>query len=397
MNKTTEQIAQIVGLALTIVGLEYAFFHAPDLTGRPAHAAAPRAAASTAVRTTVVTALEGVEGVEGVAGVAGVAGPLQRDGEKRLRNIRQLTFGGENAEAYWSFDGKRITFQSTRDGLKADQIFVMNADGSDQRMVSTGKGRTTCSYFLKDGERLLYASTHLGGDEPPPPPDYSQGYVWAVYPTYDIFTVRADGKDLRRLTDAKGYDAEATVSPDGKKIVFTSTRDGDLDLYVMDVDGRNVNRVTSETGYDGGAFFSPDGKMICYRAYHPKTAEEERVYKDLLSRNLVKPSKMELFVMDADGGNKRKVTSNGAASFCPFFTPDGKKLIYASNHEDPQGRNFDLYLVDLDGKNQVKVSSDPAFDGFPMFSPDGKKLVWASNRNAAKRGDTNIFVADWAW
>jgi TolB protein len=383
MEKRTQQIVQIAGLVAAVGALEYGCFHAPDLTARPVQAASkPAATAATAASTALVTQ---------------AAGPLERAGEKHLRGIKQLTFGGENAEAYWSFDGKQITLQSTREGLKADQIFVMNADGSSSRMVSTGKGRTTCSYFLKDGEHVLYASTHLGGDEPPPPPDYSQGYVWAVYPSYDIFTVRTDGKELRRLTETPGYDAEATVSPDGKKIVFTSMRDGDLDLYVMDVDGKNVKRVTSELGYDGGAFFSPDGKMICYRAQHPVSPEDRKTYTDLLAKSLVKPSKMELWVMNADGSGKRQITSNGAANFCPFFTPDGKRLIFSSNMDDPKGRNFDLYLVDRDGKNLEKVTTDENFDGFPMFSPDGKKLVWASNRNAAKRGDTNIFVADWVW
>jgi TolB protein len=358
MTKNMEYGLQVAALVLGLFGLEYVFFHAPDLNGK--------------------------------------AG-LQRPGEKHLTNIKQLTFGGENAEAYWSYNGKKITLQSTRSGLKADQIFIMNADGSDPRMVSTGKGRTTCSYFFKDGKRILYASTHLAGDEPPPPPDFSQGYVWAVYPSYDIFTVKPDGSDLRRLTEAPGYDAEATISRDGKKIVFTSMRDGDLDLYSMDANGRNVQRLTDELGYDGGAFFSPDDKLICYRANHPKSAGDQKVYKDLLAKNLVKPSQMELFVMNADGSNKRQITSNGAANFCPFFTPDGKKLIFASNLDDPKGRNFELYLINLDGSGLERVTNEPTFDGFPMFSPDGKKLVWASNRNAKDRGETNIFAADWVW
>jgi len=367
MTKTTENVLQLVGLAAAVAGLEYYFFHTPS-----AHATQKPAAASTSA-----------------------AAPILRDGEKRLANARQLTFGGENAEAYWSFDGKQITLQSTRDGLKADQIFVMNADGSKSRMVSNGKGRTTCSYFTKEGDRVVYASTHLGGDAPPPPPDHTQGYVWAVYPTYDIFSAKLDGSDVKRLTDARGYDAEATVSPDGKRMVFTSTRDGDLDLYTMDMDGKNVRRLTRELGYDGGAFFSPDGKLICYRAHHPQTAEDQQTYKDLLAKDLVKPSKMELYVMNVDGSNKRQITTNGAANFCPFFTPDSRQLIFSSNQADPKGRDFDLYLINLDGTGQERVTFDPTFDGFPMFSPDGKKLVWASNRNAKSRGETNVFVADW--
>jgi TolB protein len=376
MNKQTEHILQIAGLVLAVAGLEYYFFRAPGLS-RPVHAAGAELRAANAA-------------AEEAPPVA-----LARDGEKHLANFRQLTFGGENAEAYWSFDGSKLIFQSTRDGRKADQIYTMNADGSDVRMVSTGKGRCTCSYFSKDGKRIFYASTHLGGDEPPPPPDFSQGYVWAVYPTYDIFSANADGSGLKRLTDTDGYDAEATVSPDGKRVVFTSMRNGDLDLYSMDTDGRHVERLTDAVGYDGGAFFSPDGKKICYRAYHPTSDEDQRKYRDLLAKNLVKPSVMELYVMDADGRHKKQLTRNGSANFCPFFTPDGKKLIYASNAADPQGRNFDLYLIDVEGGTPEQVTFDPTFDGFPMFSPDGKKLVWASNRNAKQRGDTNIFVADW--
>lgn len=381
MTKKAETLLQITAIVAAVAGLEYYFFRAPDLFAKPAEAAAAQAAAP---KTAALSVVSGAQ-------------ELAREGEKHLRNVRQLTFGGENAEAYWSFDGQQIILQSTRDGLKADQIFVMGADGSNPRMVSTGKGRTTCSYFLKDGQRILYASTHLGGDEPPPPPDQSAGYVWAVYPTYDIFTAKPDGSDVKPLTTTPGYDAEATVSPDGKKIVFTSMRDGDLDLYVMDVNGKNVKRLTTELGYDGGAFFSPDSKSICYRANHPQTEEDRKVYRDLLAKNWVKPSKMELYVMNVDGTGKRQITSNGHANFCPFFTPDGKRLIFASNMDDPRGRppNFELYLIDLDGKNLERVTFDPSFDGFPMFSPDGKKVVWASNRNAKQRGETNVFVADW--
>jgi len=365
-TKTKVQVGlQIAALVGAIGGLEFLFFHMPEVGFiRPAHAAAKS---------------------------------LERPGEKHLRNIKQLTFGGENAEAYWSFDGKQICLQSTRDSLKADQIFIMDADGGNPRMVSTGKGRTTCSYFFKNGKRLIYASTHLGGDEPPPAPDRSQGYVWPVYPTYDIFSARTDGTDLKRLTDTDGYDAEGTISPDGKRIVFTSMRDGDLDLYTMNTRGGRVRRLTHELGYDGGAFFSPDGKMICYRANHPESEEDQKAYKDLLAQNLVKPSKMELWVMNADGSEKRQVTRNGCANFCPFFTPDGKKLIFASNVDDPNGRppNFDLYLINLDGTGQERITFDPQFDGFPMFSPDGTKLAWASNRNGKTYGETDIFVADW--
>jgi TolB protein len=329
--------------------------------------------------------------------ISAQTGNLAVEGERRLKNIKQLTFGGENAEAYFSFDGKRLIFQSKRDGRGCDQIYTMNIDGSNVKMVSNGEGRTTCSYFFKNGRKILYASTHLGSKECPPNPDFSKGYVWAIYPTYDIFTANADGTKIKRLTYSNSYDAEATVSPDGKKIIFTSTRDGDLDLYVMDSNGKNVKRLTTELGYDGGAFFSPDGKQIVYRAYHPKTEAEIARYKQRLAEDLIEPNNFEIWTMNADGSNKRKVTNLGAASFAPFFTPDGKRIIFSTNHfaSDPRKRNFDLALINVDGTNLERVTFEETFDGFPMFSPDGKKLVFASNRNTAKQGDTNVFIADW--
>lgn len=324
-------------------------------------------------------------------------GNLSVEGEKRIKNIKQLTFGGENAEAYWSSDGKKLTFQSKRDGRGCDQIYTMNADGTGTKMISNGEGRTTCSYFFNKNKNILYGSTHLGAKECPPNPDFSKGYVWAIYPTYDIFSATADGKNIKQLTNSPGYDAEATVSTDGKKVIFTSMRDGDLDLYVMDTKGKNVKRLTTELGYDGGAFFSPDGKQIVYRSYHPKTAAEIARYKDRLANNLIEPTVFEVWVMNADGTNKRQVTKLGAASFAPFFTPDGKKIIFCTNYfaSDPRKRNFDLALINVDGTGLERVTYNETFDGFPMFSPDGKKLVFASNRNAAKEGDTNVFVADW--
>lgn len=332
-----------------------------------------------------------------VAAVSSQTNSLQVAGEKRLQNIKQLTFGGENAEAYFSPNGKKLTFQSKRDDLKCDQIFTMNIDGSNVKRVSNGDGRTTCSYFFNKGKKVLYGSTHLGSKECPPNPDFSKGYVWAIFPTYDIFTANADGTKIKQMTKTNGYDAEATVSPDGKRIVFTSMRDGDLDIYTMDINGKNVKRVTSELGYDGGAFFSPDGKQIVYRAYHPKTEAEIARYKMRLAEDLIEPNNFEVWVMNADGTNKRQVTKLGAASFAPFFTPDGKKIIFCTNYfaTDRRKRNFDLALINVDGTGLERVTFNESFDGFPMFSPDGKKLVFASNRNSAKEGDTNVFIADW--
>lgn len=329
--------------------------------------------------------------------------------EKHLKNIRQLTFGGQNAEAYFSPDGLRLIFQSTRANLKCDQIFTMFLDGSDQQMVSTGKGRTTCAYFLKPSllnlplhrvpQRILYSSTHLGSPDCPPRPDYSQGYVWPIYPTYDIFTANDDGSDVQQLTDTPGYDAEATLSKDGRKIVFTSMRMGDLDIYSMDSDGKNVKRLTHEIGYDGGPFFSPDGEWIVYRANHPHGAKETAQYRQLLQENLVRPTTLELWLMRADGTAKRHITELNAASFAPSFFPDGQRVIFSTNYaSDPtQGTmgNFELYSIDIKGTHLERITFSPGFDGFPMFSPNGLHLVWASNRNAKAPHETNIFIADW--
>lgn len=318
---------------------------------------------------------------------------LIRPGETRFARLWQITFGGENAEGYFSADGSQLIFQSTRGGWPCDQMYVMDLRTGATRQVSRG-GRTTCGYFLDGDRRILYASTHLASDSCPPPPDYSKGYVWALDPSYDIFTANPDGSELKRLTDTPGYDAEATVSADGRSIVFTSVRDGDLELYAMDPDGRNVRRLTHEPGYDGGAFYSRDGRWICWR--RDDLADSALAgYRALLAENLVRPSQMNLWVMRADGTGKRRVTHKPGASFAPYFTPDGRSLIFSSNWENPRGRNFDLYMVSTEGGEPVAVTRDPSFDGFPMFSPDGRWLVFASNRGARARGETNLFLAEW--
>ena len=323
------------------------------------------------------------------------AAPAAASGQERhLRNIRQLTFAGENAEAYFSLDDQWLIFQGHESAESCDQIYVMDTAGKNRRMVSTGRGRTTCSYFFPGADRILYSSTHLAGPACPPKPDYSRGYVWPL-DNYDIFTANMDGSGLRRLTTTNGYDAEATISRDGRKIVFTSVRDGDLQVYTMDADGTNVRRLTRTPGYDGGAFFSFDGKQIVYRADHPTDPKQIEDFRALLRDGLVRPTKLELFVMNADGSNQRQITRNGAANFAPFFHPDGKRIIFSSNMGDSQGREFDIYIINTDGTGLERITSAPGFDGFPMFSSDGKRLVFASNRNAAKVGDTNIFIADW--
>ena len=315
--------------------------------------------------------------------------------EKHFSKLQMLTDGGENAEAYFSFDGSKLIFQSTRPPFSCDQIFTMGIDGSDVTLLSTGKGRTTCSYFYPDGRHILYSSTHLASSDCPSPPDRSHGYVWALYPGYDIFRANADGSGLLQLTKSPGYDAEATISPRGDRVVFTSVRDGDLDIYSMNLDGSDVRRLTDEPGYDGGPFFSPDGSKIVYRAHHPETQEELDDYRNLLAKNLIRPILLEIWVMDADGSNKHQVTHLGAASFAPFFHPSGKKIIFSTNYGDPQGREFDLYMVDVDGTGLERITYSKGFDGFPMWAPDGKTFVFCSNRNDSKPHETNVFVTRW--
>jgi Tol biopolymer transport system component len=339
-------------------------------------------------------------GAEAPRSFSGPAKPRPSEaGEKHLKNVRQLTFGGENAEAYWSFAGDVLVFQSTRPPYAADQIYLLSPKGGEPTLVSTGLGRTTCAYFLPGDRRLLFASTHLASAEPPKPPDRSHGYAWGIF-EYEIFTVGRDGKDLKRLTNSPGYDAEATVSPKGDRIVFTSSRDGDLDVYTMALDGSDVKRLTDEVGYDGGAVFSPDGTQIVYRGGHPDTDEGKAKFKALLAKGLVRPDQLEIRLMDADGRNRTQVTKNGKANFGPCFTPDGKRILFASNLDDPSGRSFDLYLVNLDGTGLERVTTftndkHDDFDGFPMFSPDGKTLVWCSNRFNDRPHETNVFIADW--
>jgi Tol biopolymer transport system component len=321
--------------------------------------------------------------------------PLRDPRERHLRHVKQLTFGGQNAEAYFSYDGKRLIFQTTREPYKCDQIFIMHADGSDQHLVSTGQGKTTCSYFYPDGKHILYSSTHLSTPECPPHPDYSQGYVWGVYSAFKIFYATDSGKIVKQLTKGPGYNAEATLSADGKKIVFTSSRDGDLEIYTMNPDGSGIKRLTHRLGYDGGPFFSPDGKWIVYRGRHPTAADEVARYKSLLAKDLVEPMQMDLYVMRADGSEPRQITGLGGASFAPFFFPGSQRIIFASNYQHPGTSEFELYAVNRDGSKLERISFTGGFNAFPQFSPDGKRLVFASNRNARQPHEINIFLTDW--
>lgn len=342
---------------------------------------------------------------DGYSGATWVSNKIHYPQEKHLKNIRQLTFGGDNAEAYWSFDGKSIVFQAnTKEwGLTCDQIFTMRLtdnlkNGAIPQMVSTGLGRTTCSYFLPGDSTIVYSSTHLGGDACPPVPkkeDHDGKYVWPVYETFDIFVADLKGNQLQQLTNSPGYDAEPTVSPKGNKIVFTSTRTGDLELFIMNIDGTDVKQITFELGYDGGAFFSPDGTKLIFRSSRPKTEKEIKEYRDLLAQNLVMPTNMELYVCNVDGSELKKITDLGSANWAPFFHPKGEKVIFSSNYHKEKHDGFNLFMINIDGSGLEQITYDGVFDAFPMFSPDGTKLIFSSNRNNSGTRDTNLFVGEW--
>jgi TolB protein len=323
--------------------------------------------------------------------------------EKHLKNLTMLTHGGDNAEAYFSYDGKHASFQSNNKnwGLKCDQIFNLNIEKAAKdslykpTQISTGQGRTTCSYFFKDNKHILFASTHKGGIDCPPVPETKGKYLWAVYNTFDIFVADLKGKITKQLTNTPGYDAEATISPKGDKIVFTSDRSGDLELWTMDIDGKNQKQITFGLGYDGGAFFSPDGKRLVFRASRPTKEEEVKEYKELLKQGLVAPTTMDIYTCNIDGSDLKQITFLGKASWAPFFHPSGKKIIFSSNHHSKKGYDFQLFMINDDGTNIEQITNQSLFNAFPMFSPDGKKIIFSSNRNNGGTRDTNLFIADW--
>ena len=333
------------------------------------------------------------------------ADTLRYADETHFKDMQQLTFGGDNAEAYWSYDSKYIVFQRTnaKEGIPCDQIYLgkvptKNGESFTYKRISSGKGRTTCAFFTKDGKHIIYASTHLGSEVCPPVPDrakYGNKYIWPLYESFDIFMADLNGKIVKQLTTAKGYDAEATLSPDGEQMIYTSDKDGDIDLYIMNLKTGAEKRITNTLGYDGGAWFSPDGKKIIWRASRPKTEAEIKEYKDLLAENLVAPTNMEVFIANTDGNNVKQVTNFGQANWAPSYFPDSKRIIFASNQEYKRGFPFNLYSINEDGTNLQKISHEKIFDAFPMFSPDGKKIVFCSNRNNGGTRDTNIFIADW--
>jgi Tol biopolymer transport system component len=316
--------------------------------------------------------------------------------ERHLKNVRKLTFGGQNAEAYWSADGKRIVWQSSQPGYPDEQIFVMDADGKNKKLVSTGEGRCTCGYFSPDGKSVYFSSTHRTWKGKQPSVDHSLGYVWMVNPHFDMYRRDLATNALEEVVSLPGYVAETTIDPRGRYLVFTSDYQGDLEIYRATPEGFWVKRLTNEFGYDGGPFVSWDGQLVAYRRAPLEMSQQERDdYSSLLAKHMVRPGKMEVWVMDSFGGNKRQVTKLGGANFAPFIHPDGKRVVFASNHLDPRGREFDLFVCNLDGTGLERVTYAAQFDGFPMFTRDGKRIVWASNRHGSVEGETNVFVADW--
>jgi len=277
---------------------------------------------------------------------------------------------------------KKIIFQSIRGDHPYYQIYTMDIDGSNQVLVSGGKGKTTCSYFRPDGKKIIYASTMHNPLSSRPPDGEGGGskgekrYQWDFDPDLEIYEADPDGSNPRRLTYSYGYDAEGVYSNDGTKILFTSQRDGDLEIYVMNSDGTEPRRLTYSRGYDGGAFFSPDDSEIVFRAF----------------RDPDRPGVSHIYIMDREGKRERQITSRDGVNWAPYFHPSGKYIIFASNSEDP--KNFDLYLIRPDGTGLKRITYDPGFDGLPYFSPDGKKLLWTSSRSG---GRSQLFIADWVY
>lgn len=323
------------------------------------------------------------------------------DGRVYLEKVTQLTSDGDNGEAYFSWDGTRLIYQSNREGYGCDKIWTMKIDGTEKHRVSPGHGAHTCSFFLPGDNRIVFASTsRLPGTCPPKPDLSGKGYVWPLYP-YDIFTARVDGSDLIRITDNPKYDAEPIVSSDGRRIVFGSQREGDFDIYIMNADGSDVRRLTDRVGYDGGPWFSPDGTKIVWRAWYPATGKEKALWRDCMEHDYIVSVPLDLYVMNSDGSHKVRLTQNGATNWSPSWHPDGRRIIFSSNMDDWHekigkfGHNFELYLIGIDGTGLTRLTFNDVFDSFPMFSPDGTKVAFASNRNPKKPRATDIFIADW--
>jgi Tol biopolymer transport system component len=312
---------------------------------------------------------------------------------QHLKAIRQVTYGLARAgEGYFSPDGRSIIFQAVphfpasiyhrskpdEDGY---QIFLAELnENAAAKLVSTGKGRCTCSFFHPNGKSILFASTHLSPSdeaERPKGPAYSRTarYRWEFPESMDIFAADLDGHGLVRLTDAPGYDAEGSYSPDGSQIVFTSFRDGDAEIYIMNADGTNARRITRAKGYDGGPFFSPDGKRIIYRS--------DRRNNDLL----------QIYINNPEGTAERALTSNEFVNWGPFWHPDCRHIVYATSKHGHS--NYEIYLMDVDTGREERITYHEGFDGLPVFNPDGKRLMWTSSGRTDDR-KSQLFIADFA-
>jgi len=315
-------------------------------------------------------------------------------GEDHLTKIKQLTREGENKKASFAPNNEKIIFQAMRDNLRCDAIYSMKRDGSEINLLSSGKGIAVSAKIAPDNESIIYSSTHKVDYQCPQRPEFSLDYVWSLYRDYDVFVSDSFGGSTKRLTRTEDYDGNASYSPTGNRVVFTSNRSGDLELYLMNSDGSNVKQLTKAVGYDGDAVFSPDGKYIVWRASRPKGNDLDE-YRYQLSQGLLRAGKFELFLLKLGSKRAVRLTNNGATNFSPSFDPQSSKVIFSSNMSQDDGLNYDLYTVDIKTRKLERITYYSGFDGYPVFSSDGKKLLFTSSRNFRYKAETNIFTVDW--
>jgi len=321
------------------------------------------------------------------------------DRKMSIENVKQLSFQGDNGEAYFNSDDSKVIFQSKRNNNNCDKLYIVDINGNNLTEFVANDGAFTCAYFSLDDRYIFFSSTmHLGSECPEIYKDPNpRKYIWPLR-DYEIF--RYDNGAVKQLTNYSGYNAETTTHPFEEKVIFTSLRDGDINLFEMDYNGENVKQITSEYGYDGGAFYSPNGENIVWRAWYPTSDEEISMWKNNLAKKFIESVPLDIYVAKNDGSEKQRLTSNGATNWAPSWHPDGKHIVFSSNMDDwredynAYGSNFELYMINIATKTLTRLTNNDTFDSFSVFSKNGKKIVFSSNRDAENPRNTNIFIAD---